>query len=137
MEKSDAEGTTIYAYDVLNQLTEVVNPDGTWQRNTYDASGIRSMVVENGVTTEFMSFNGLVLSGYDKDGEQTEHYYYGTGLLAAELKNNEAYADETSLYYYLRNSHGDVVGLTDNTGTLTETYHYNAFGALTGIQSLN
>mgnify|MGYP003294997144 CR=1 FL=1 len=141
-EKVSSEGTTTYAYDALNQLTEVVNPDGTWQRNTYDASGIRSMIAENGVTTEFMTFNGLVLGGYNKDGVQTEHYYYGNSLLAAEYVagdgNESVNANaEISLYYYLKNSHGDVLGLTDNTGTLTETYCYDAFGTLTNIQSLN
>ncbi|MBO5352645.1 MAG: hypothetical protein J6A77_05040, partial [Lachnospiraceae bacterium] len=145
--KTEAGGTTTYAYDALNQLSEVVNPDGTWQKNTYDASGIRSMVTENGITTEFMTFNGLVVSGYSKSGEQTEHYYYGNSLVAAEytvpnVTSEAGYGEdteglETSLYYYLKNSHGDVIGLTNNTGTLTETYRYDAFGTLTKIQSLN
>ena len=136
--KTDSTGVTTHSYDAMNQLTETVNPDGTWQRNTYDASGIRSMIAENGVTTEFMTFNGLVLGGYNRDGEQTEHYYYGNSLLAVEyaVGNNSANA-ENDLYYYLKNSHGDVIGLTDNNGTLTETYRYDAFGTLTSIQSLN
>ncbi|MBE5951405.1 MAG: hypothetical protein E7260_07385 [Lachnospiraceae bacterium] len=32
---------------------------------------------------------------------------------------------------FLTNSHGDVISLTDNNGTLTETYTYDAFGTLT------
>ena len=136
--KTDSTGVTTYAYDALNQLTEIITPDGTWQRNTYDASGIRSMIAENGVTKEFMTFNGLVLGGYNRDGEQTEHYYYGNSLLAVEyaVGNNSANA-ENDLYYYLKNSHGDVIGLSDNNGTLTETYRYDAFVTLTSIQSLN
>ncbi|MBP3569142.1 MAG: RHS repeat protein [Lachnospiraceae bacterium] len=135
-EKVSSAGATTYAYDALNQLIKVTNPDGTWQSNTYDASGIRFMITENGITTEFINFNGLVLSGYDKTGEQTEHYYYGSSLLAAEYaeKANNTYAD---LYYYLTNSHGDIIGLTDTYGTLTEAYRYDAFGTLTSIQSLN
>ena len=132
-EKVSSAGATTYAYDALNQLIKVTNPDGTWQSNTYDASGIRFMITENGITTEFINFNGLVLSGYDKTGEQTEHYYYGNSLIAAEDAQNA----ETALYYYLTNSHGDVIGLTDTYGTLTETYRYDAFGTLTSIQSLN
>ena len=79
-----------------------------------------------------MTFNGLVLGGYNKNGEQTEHYYYGNSLLAAEYAGAEA-----DLYYYLKNSHGDVIGFIDNTGTLTETYRYDAFGTLTSIKSVN
>ena len=80
---------------------------------------------------------GVISCGLKK---KTEHYYYGTGLIAAELKagsTSSVDTAETSQYYYLKNSHGDVIGLTDNTGTLTETYRYDAFGTLTSIQSLN
>ena len=131
-EKVNSEGTTTYIYDALNQLTEVVNPDGTWQNNTYGASGIRSMIAENGVTTEFMTFNGLVLSSYNKNGEQTEHYYYSNSLLAAEYVGTE-----TELYYYLKNSHGDVAGLIDKQGSLSSAYAYDAFGNLVAENNLS
>lgn len=36
------------------------------------------------ITTVERNFNGFVVSGYDKAGAQTEHYYYGSTLLAAE-----------------------------------------------------
>ena len=140
-EKVTPDGTVTYTYDALNQLSNVTNLDGTWQTSTYDASGIRSMISENGITTEYVNFNGLVLGGYDKDHTQTEHYYYGTGLLATELLTKTEEPDGSgyskNLYYYVKNSHGDVIGLTDNNGTLTETYTYDAFGTLTYIQSLN
>ena len=128
--KVSSEGTATYTYDALNHLTEVVNPDGTWQHNTYDASGIRSMIAENGVTTEFMTFNGLVLSSYNKNGEQTEHYYYSNSLLAAEYAGTE-----TELYYYLKNSHGDVAGLIDKQGSLSSAYAYDAFGNLVAAEN--
>ena len=138
-EKVTPDGTVTYTYDALNQLTNVTNPDGTWQTSIYDASGIRSMISENGITTEYVSFNGLVLGGYDKDHTQTEHYYYGTGLLATDIisiNTTDGLASKV-LYYYIENSHGDVIGLTGNDGTLTETYTYDTFGTLTYIQSLN
>ncbi|MBE5951411.1 MAG: hypothetical protein E7260_07415 [Lachnospiraceae bacterium] len=140
-EKVTPDGTVTYTYDAFNQLTNVTNPDGTWQTSTYDASGIRSMISENGITAEYVSFNGLVIGGYDKDHTKTEHYYYGTSLLATELLTKTEEPDgskySTNLYYYVKNSHGDVIALTGNDGTLTETYIYDAFGTLTYIQSLN
>ncbi|MBE5951416.1 MAG: RHS repeat protein [Lachnospiraceae bacterium] len=141
IEKITSDGTVTYTYDALNQLTNVTNPDGTWQTSTYDASGIRSMISENGITAEYVNFNGLVIGGYDKDHTKTEHYYYGTSLLATELLTKTEEPDgskySTNLYYYIQNSHGDVIGLTGNDGTLTETYTYDAFGTLTYIQNLN
>ena len=96
------------------------------------------MLSENGISTEYVSYNGLALTGYDTSGEQAEHYYYGTSLLAAELcVNTTENKNSTTLYYYIKNSHGDVIGLSDNDGTLTETYTYDAFCTLTEIQSLN
>ena len=129
--KVSSEGTTTYTYDALNQLTEVVNPDGTWQHNTYDASGLRSMLAENGITTEYMTYNGLVLAGYDKDGVKTEHYLYGNHLLAEESGIEPARA------YYLQNSHGDVVGLTDKQGSLSSAYAYDSFGNLVAENNLS
>ena len=138
-EKVTLDGVVTYVYDAFNQLTNVTNPDGAWQTSTYDAAGIRSMISENGITTEYVSFNGLVLGGYDKDHTQTEHYYYGTGLIATDIISIDTTDERVSknIYYYIQNSHGDVIGLTDNNGTLTETYTYDAFGTLTYIQSLN
>ena len=134
--KTDNTGATTYVYDALNRLTEVVNPDGTWQRNTYDASGIRSTLCENGITTEYMTLNGMVLAGYDKNGERREHYFYGSSILGEELfgvATGTATATdtkETLCTFYLKNSHGDVIGQTDENGTLTKSYAYNAFGTL-------
>ena len=45
--------------------------------------------------------------------------------------------DRNALYYYLKNSHGDVIGLLDENSDLTETYRYDAFGTLTEIHSRN
>jgi len=87
------------------------------------------MIAENGVTTEFVTFNGLVLAGYDKDGERTAHYLYGNRLLAEESGN------ETVHSYYLQNSHGDVVGLTDKQGSLSSAYAYDSFGNLIATEN--
>ena len=136
--KTDNTGTTTYVYDALNRLTEVVNSNGTWQRNTYDASGIRATLCENGITTEYMTLNGMVLAGYDKGGERREHYFYGSSILGEELSllgtpigtPTGTDTEECLRTFYLKNSHGDIIGQTDENGTLTKSYAYNAFGTL-------
>ncbi len=84
VEKTDTEGTTSYTYNAFNQLEKVTNPYGICQENSYDAFGIRSALMENGVTTEYMTYNGMVLSGYNFNGERTEHYSYGNKILTRE-----------------------------------------------------
>ena len=128
--KTDSMGTTAYTYNALNQLIKVVNPNGTWQGNTYDVSGIRSMITENGITTEYMNYNGMVLAGYERSGERTEYYLYGNNILAEEN------GMEAVRSYYLKNSHGDVVGITDNSGSVNRAYAYDSFGNLVAESNL-
>ena len=82
IKKTSAEGTTHYVYNAFNQLEKVTNPYGICQENTYDAFGIRASLAENGSTTEYMTYNGMVLSGYNSARERTEHYSYGDKILA-------------------------------------------------------
>ena len=84
VKKTGAEGTTYYTYNAFNQLEKVTNPYGICQENANDAFGIRSILVENGTVTEYMTFNGMVLAGYNKEGERTEHYSCGNRILALE-----------------------------------------------------
>ena len=46
---------------------------------------------------------------------------------------NLIYAGTGTVPYYLYNAQGDVVQLTNDTGPLTKTYEYDAFGAEMGI----
>lgn len=82
LKKTGPEGTTYYTYNAFHQLEKIINPYGICQENTYDAFGIRASLAENGKTTEYMTYNGMVLSGYNSAGERTEHYSYGDKILA-------------------------------------------------------
>ena len=84
VKKIAPEGETGYSYNAFNQLELVTTPIGACQKSFYDAFGIRSALVENGVATQFMTYNGVVLSGYNSKGERTEHYTYGNKIIAWE-----------------------------------------------------
>ena len=108
---------------VLSQIT--VNPEdsnGTADvySYTYDESGIRSSKTVNGVTTYFTTKDGVILS--QTDGTNTMYFQYDnsgnpTGFLYNGIQ-----------YFYLTNQMGDVIDITDNTGTLIATYTYGAWG---------
>lgn len=137
-EKTDKEGITVYKYNALNQLVSITNPAGTCQENAYDAFGIRSAIKENGIVTDYMSYNGMVLAGYSESGQRTEQYCYGKDILAeCVLQTGDSDRVEETLYYYLKNSHGDIIGQTDAEGKITAAYAYTAFGVLTGVADVS
>ena len=84
VKKIAPEGETGYFYNAFSQLELVTTPTGARQESFYDAFGIRSSLVENGVTTQYMTYNGIVLAAYNANGERTEHYTYGNKILAWE-----------------------------------------------------
>lgn len=84
VKKIAPEGETSYFYNAFSQLELVTTPTGARQESFYDAFGIRSSLKENGVTTQYMTYNGIVLAAYNTNGERTEHYTYGNKILAWE-----------------------------------------------------
>ncbi|MBP3595505.1 MAG: RHS repeat protein [Lachnospiraceae bacterium] len=84
VKKIAPEGETGYFYNAFSQLELVTTPTGARQESFYDAFGIRSSLKENGATTQYMTYNGIVLAAYNTNGERTEHYTYGNKILAWE-----------------------------------------------------
>ena len=85
------EGTTSYEYDAVGQLTSATLQDGHHIAYSYDAAGNRIAVVDDGLTTNFITNNlneytgvGSATYTYDADGNLTSktasgvttHYAY-------------------------------------------------------------
>ena len=107
----------------LSQIT--VNPEdenGTADvySYTYDESGIRSSKTVNGVTTYFTTKDGVILS--QTDGTNTMYFQYDNS------GNPTGFRLNGTQYFYLNNQMGDVIGITDSTGSLIATYTYGAWG---------
>ena len=107
----------------LSQIT--VNPEdenGTADvySYTYDESGIRSSKTVNGVTTYFTTKDGVIQS--QTDGTNTMYFQYDNS------GNPTGFLYNGTQYLYLTNQMGDVIGITDNAGSLIATYTYGAWG---------
>ena len=90
-----------------------------------DESGIRTSKTVNGVTTYFTTKDGGILS--PTDGTNTMYFQYdNSGNPAGFLYNG-------TQYFYLTNQMGDVIGITDNAGTLIATYTYGAWGEVLAV----
>jgi YD repeat-containing protein len=84
LSESTAGNVTLYTYDAFNRLTEVTKSDGTWMRNTYDALGMRTSVLENGIWTGFTFDGANVVSETAASNELTARYIRGYSLIALQ-----------------------------------------------------
>ena len=125
-----SEDVELYTYNGFNQLSEY-RTGGTKASYTYDFNGIRTSKTVNGNTTQFL-LDGANVIGEIGANSQITHYIRGaTGIIYSV---DGSYAQSTRRYY-TTNGHGDVVGLLDNTGTLTKSYTYDPFGVEQNIDT--
>ena len=126
----DANGNLLndgkYTYSwTKGSLLEKVTGDGLEAVYTYDASGIRTSKKVNGITTEYLTAGGSVLS--EKKNGIWQHYLYdGSGqLMAIRYKGAD--------YYYVRNGLMTITGLVDANGASVVNYFYDNWGNMLNI----
>ena len=131
-ESYDANSSTIgsdgktYGYDFENHLTEMNSGE---VGIVYDGDGNRVAKIVGGVTTQYL-VDDRNPTGYAQVLEEIENgavvrsYTYGLDLISQKQ------ASGVSFYGY--DGHGSVRLLTDASGTVTDTYTYDAFGGLIG-----
>ncbi|MEO7019843.1 MAG: RHS repeat-associated core domain-containing protein, partial [Ktedonobacteraceae bacterium] len=129
----DPSGTnqiTSYVYDKQNRLTEVDQPTGNKVQFTYDADGnrISKTVTATSTTIKDVYALGHLSEQTDSAGNPLATFTYeNSGRPASVVLGNPSTGNR---YYYVYNGHGDVVALTDSSGTVVASYSYDAFGAL-------
>ena len=87
---------------------------------TYDENGIRTSKTVDDVTTYYNTKDGVILS--QTDGTDTIYFQYD---------NNGAplgFVWNGTQYLYLTNQMGDVISITDTSGTVVANYEYDAWG---------
>jgi RHS repeat-associated protein len=133
----DNEGNTTassgngYVYDFENHLIQA-----NGNTYAYDGDGIRVQKIVAGLGTNSL-VDALNPTGYPQvltetyffrtsSSEISHQYVYGLERLS-EVRN---YAGGTQYLFYVYDGHGSVRALTDLSGTVTDTYDYDAFGNL-------
>ena len=114
-----------YQYDEYNRLIQYSEGEKK-ETYTYDAEGVRR-TKENGTKTIYYVSDttgslSYTLAETDEVGE-TLAAYTRADTLISQIRGEES-------SYYLYDGHGDVRGLLDTEGTITDTYRYNAYGEL-------
>jgi len=115
----------VYKYDGDNRLTAVIgqSTETTIATYAYDFMGRRTSSTDASGTTTYFHYDGWnVVAESDASGAITARYYYDniSQIIAMKKSGN--------FYYYQFNAHGDVVSVTDGSGTVVNTYEHDPCG---------
>ena len=110
------KGNSSYSWDSFNRL---ISADGITY--TYDGHGLMQTKTDSSGTTRFIWDGANIVA--EVTAENIVTYSRGLRLISRD--------DGTTKEYYHFNPHGDVVNLTNASGTTTATYTYDAFGNIT------
>jgi len=97
-------------------LTTYLTPTTTAEY-TYNTKGLRISKTVNGQETKHIWDGSNIVMELNGSDQVTDRYIRGNQLIKSDLNG-----------YYLYNNHGDVIQLTDQQGTVTTSYLYDAFG---------
>lgn len=133
----DANGNTLsrtlggasisYDYDPRDRLTQVTQPDNSTLTYVYDADGnrVRSVGSDGAATNHVVDPTkraAQVVVETDGSGNVVASYTYGMGLISQRRGGVDS--------FYLHDALGSTRALTNNQGTVTDSYSYDAFGNL-------
>lgn len=140
---TSTSGTTLtYAYDLCGNTTSTTGASIT-KNYTWNISGEMTCLTITGTSnaTNTMKYNGEGMrTRYISNAGETKSIYDGLGtILDLDSSNNitKKYYSGVRMvkisgsaveYFYLYDGMGNVVNLTDDDGTVIETYQYDAFG---------
>ncbi|WP_230077852.1 RHS repeat-associated core domain-containing protein [Brevibacillus sedimenti] len=117
--------TVTYTFDEQNRLRSYANErTGDEGSYTYYGNGLRATKAENGNQTKYVYMNGNVIEELDNAGNVKARNIWGNELLFRK----DVGANKQG--YYLYNSHGDVVSITDSSGAELNRYDYDSWGNL-------
>ena len=134
-------GSDTFSYDAMGNPIVYKGNTFTWEQgrklvsgtlngNTfaydYDGNGMRYEKVVNGVKTNYY-YDGSQLLMESKNGQRTWYIYGVTGIEGMIVE--EGYQD--TVYYFDKNTLGDVIALRDSNGNIIARYEYDAWGNCT------
>ncbi|MCL5773486.1 MAG: RHS repeat-associated core domain-containing protein [Firmicutes bacterium] len=140
IDHSQGNAVTSYAYDFENHLTQVTFPDTTTESYKYSGDGLRvSKRRDTGPSGIEISY---ILSGSDVIRETSAVWgnppppatpttdYILAGSMAGPLGLKQP-GNPTPIYHYTHgDGQGSVMGLTDDSGAITDQYQYDAWGSM-------
>ena len=125
------DGTWTYTWEKGRQLKQM-SKSGMTVEFKYDHNGLRTqkkVTIGSEVTTTEYTLHGKLITHLAR-GEDEMHFFYDAQSRPAMVEFNG------TLYGYVHNLQGDVVGIVDNTGSLVVEYKYDAWGKPVVVRTL-
>jgi YD repeat-containing protein len=125
--------TTVYTYDVRNKLATVATDGTTTATYVYDDAGNRVQETAGGITTFYLTDNANP-TGY---AQPLEEWTTTSGSLSSATLSRTyligprvfGQADSSgNVNYLLTDAHGSTQQITDESGNITSSLRYTAFG---------
>ena len=118
-----------FAYDSLNRMKQAV-AGGVTTNYDYDSDDLISSRINSSETTLYVWDGDQIVMELDANKNVVSKYIRGNDeLLKAEN------ADGSLKWYYVNDSHGNVVKLLNSSYATTKSYLYDAFGVEQNINS--
>jgi RHS repeat-associated protein len=122
----DASGTTTYAWDYENRLTQVKLPgSGGTVSFTYDPLGRRVRKIAPTSTTVFAYDGANIIEETDSSGNAVARYAMGLNI-----DEPLAMLRSSATHFYDADGLGSITSLTDSSGAASAAYRYDTFGNL-------
>ena len=121
-------GSNTFTFDSLGQMTQAI-VNGVTSNYTYDGDGNKVQESSNGTTRTFL-IDTKNLTGYAQvmevlTGRSLNNVYtYGSN----RISEDQLISGTWNLSFYGYDGTGSVRYLTNSSGTITDTYDYDAFG---------
>ena len=112
-----------FIYDSGNRMVEVNGPAGVIAAYKYDPAGRRIEKNVGGTITRYVYDGHNVLAILDTSNNLLALFTHGPGIDSPLIMRRSGQD-----YFYHADALGHVVGLTNASGSIVETYEYQAFG---------
>ena len=122
-------------YDGFGRLEQVTKADGSFQKNHYDAEGLRAEMEENGQLVKFLYNDDREAVAEEESDGNVIRYIRGLGLISSDSEKAKTY------YHYASDEQGSIThvinGEDKESGELPQEnvqpqvlnhYEYDAFG---------
>ena len=113
------DGTWNYTWSAGRQLAQM-SKDGMTVQYKYDHNGLRVAKIVNGVETRYILNAKRPTHLYR--GNDWMHFFYDAQGRPAKVRYNG------TIYSYIHNLRGDIVGIIDTDGNVVVEYKYDAWG---------
>ena len=125
---TNLNGTSL-EWDERYRLTSAVRDSVFDIQYSYDVLGRKASRTENGITERYLHEGNHVVADLYDNLWYHRVYAYGSGI--DNILTMTTYGNGSSsgtLYHYLKDHQNSVIALTDSSGTVVETYEYDAYG---------